>query len=123
MYPTSHTHALEMLKGRKRTKVGHNTYLVNRGDFGLVITLHGNDIARVTPSNELTVTMSGYPTATTRKRIHSILSSFGYAFKYAICQRNFRQMLWNKAANTYQEIGSRDAVVFQYGELQMVIGR
>ena len=119
--PSNHDDARDMLNGRKRMRIGHNTYMIiNPVNLAVTIEYHGSVIARLTRDNELSLTLAGYPTATTRTRLHLIMIAFGLAYDYAICQRNHRQMLWNKADDTYTEIGSMDAVVFQHGNLQSI---
>lgn len=116
--PSNHDNARDMLNGRKRMRIGHNTYMkINPVNLAVTIEYHGNVIARLTRDNELYLTLAGYPTATTRTRLHLIMSAFGLAYDYAICQRNHAQMLWNKADDTYTEIGVFDTVIFQHGKL------
>jgi|SRR5690625_173509 len=119
--PANHDDARDMLNGRKRMRIGHNTYmLINPVNRVVTIEYHGSVIARLTRDNELSLTLAGYPTATTRTRLHLIMVAFDLAKDYAICQRNHRQMLWNKTDDTYTEIGSMDAVIFQHGKLQSI---
>lgn len=70
-----------------------NTKVMILEDGTRLFILHGNEIARFTPNNELGITNCGWPTLLTKTRLNAIM---GYK---AITQRKFKWyidgMLWD----------------------------
>jgi len=61
--------------------------------YSVVMTLHGNEIARKHLDGTTEISLAGWPTVTTRARIDAILSKLNEAYYRGICQRNHEQTL------------------------------
>lgn len=121
MFPTSFEHAQRILDGRDAVTVANNTVLKRLDDNNVGLELHGNRIATVSRNNSLSLTLAGYPTATTRDRLHKVLVAFGYAKRYAICQRKFKQMVWFKDSDSYVEVSDSALIIFGGTESPMIV--
>src|SRR5690625_4127893 len=115
--PSSYANARDMLGTRLSRKVGHNTLMLLRGE-DIIITYHGNDIARLTRNNELSLTLSGWGTPTTRNRLNKILNAFGYV-EYGFTQKNHAQYLINPYGQL-AKIDVNDVVIFSRGALESI---
>lgn len=61
---------LRKLQGKRRRKIGNNTYL-EQHDNGIGLRLHATDVVFVTPDNTITVNTDGWWTVTSKDRINS----------------------------------------------------
>lgn len=79
--------AAQTLNGRKKRKIGNNTYL-EQIDEVFVIRLHNTDIIKIYPDETQVIQTGGYRTATTKNRINE------YSF-VGISQKNYSWYLQN----------------------------
>lgn len=84
---------------KPRTKLGHNTYAFKYDDL-ISVEYHGNIIANITPT-EITLTLAGWGTPTTRTRLNQIAHHFGLNASYS--QRNHEQHLNGEPISSYEE--------------------
>ena len=64
----SYKKAAELLNGRKKRKIGNNTYL-ERIDEVFVVRLYNADIIKIYPDNTQVISSGGCKTVTTKNRI------------------------------------------------------
>lgn len=62
----------KVLANRDARTIGHNT-AARRDDGDIVVSLHGNDIVRLSPDGSVAATFAGWPTVTTADRIAQFL--------------------------------------------------
>lgn len=77
------------IQTRKTVNLGNT--LVTATDSGFVVTLHGNEIARLTGSF-LRLSSCGWRTSTTKSRLNAILHAVG--FSGGVSQKSFSWSLW-----------------------------
>lgn len=65
--PKNYYQACELLGGRNRRKVGHNTYLLSRGE-DVAVRYHNTDVVTFHADGTATLRNGGWNTLTTRKR-------------------------------------------------------
>src|SRR5690625_4295649 len=117
--PSSYANARDMLGTRLSRKVGHNTYMIiNPVNRDITIEYHGKVIARLTRNNELSLTLSGWGTPTTRNRLNKILNAFGYV-EYGFTQKDHAQYLINPYGQL-AAIDVNDIVIFSRGALESI---
>src|SRR5690625_1013697 len=115
--PSSYANARDMLGTRLSRKVGHNPPMLLRGE-DIIFTYHGNDIARLTRNNELSLTLSGRGTPTTRNRLNQLLKALGYV-EYGFTQKNHAQDLISPYGQL-DKIDVNDVVLFSRGALETI---
>lgn len=79
--------ATQTLNGRKKRKIGNNTYL-EQIDEVFIIRLHNTDIIKIYPDDTQVIHTGGYRTATTKNRINE------YSF-VSVSQKDYSWYLQN----------------------------
>lgn len=81
IYPASYANALEILNGKQRTKLGHNTWLEATGNY-VSIVYHRTPIVTLGDDYSVTLNNGGYYTRTTKDRISGALRALGIGSLY-----------------------------------------
>ena len=84
---TTYNQLFQLFGSRTERTIGNNTKaIIDRDDLSITVTLHDSPIVMLDPNGEISVSLAGWPTVTTRDRVNQFLPA-----AVSIFQRNHEQ--------------------------------